>query len=206
MGKKEYNFKPFTSCDLCTWRTDNGRWKYLSVNTLLACIEKVISKIGQSGVRPDPCSYPRTEVKPANTVNQQWTSSEKVQKHSILGISAFDHWKSSCGNFSIGNKVLSVIFHTIKQWEVLIFHQMITHPIQEKLSVFHLISIQNNTMMPYRNDSLNGHYSNPFLFSGLGSASEWHVQPSLKTRSSSNCSNSSNCLNTTTVVLLIVQG
>lgn len=118
-------------------------------------------------------------MKLANTVNQQWTSSEKGRKgrNSILGISASNHWKSSCGNFSMGNKVLSVIFHKIKQWEVLIFHQMITHPIQEKLSVFQLISIQNTTMMSYRNDSLNGHYSDPFLFSGLGSA--WMTAPTI---------------------------
>lgn len=72
MGKKEYYFKPFTSCDLCTWRTDNERQKYLSVNTLLACLDKVTSKIGQSGFRPAPCSYPRTEMKQVNAVNQQW--------------------------------------------------------------------------------------------------------------------------------------
>lgn len=44
MGKKEYHFKPSTSCDFCTWRIDNGRQNYLSVdivNTLLTCLVKV---------------------------------------------------------------------------------------------------------------------------------------------------------------------
>lgn len=55
---------------------------------------------------------------------------------------------------------------------------MVTCPLQEKLSVLHLISIQNNTVMPYRSDSLSGHYSNPFSSSGgLGSA--WMTSPTI---------------------------
>lgn len=63
MERKRYNFKLFTSCDLWTLRIDNGRQKYLALNTPLACLERFRSQVGGSGSQTWAPSSPGMEMK-----------------------------------------------------------------------------------------------------------------------------------------------